>query len=222
MPGQRWPLAPCSGGFHDCPAHTALQAAETLARFHQEQAHKMPPGVVQDHHQDMARHCLADIDDIRGHLFAVVATVLRALDGTSISEPGADGTTWRLHVGYDLATGQVDQITLTDVHEAENLQRLAYRPGDIVLADRGYAYARHLRPVIDAGAHFIIRMGWNALRLSKPDGEPFDLFAVLAEQTSLEGEVAVCLDDGLAAKPLPLRLVIRRKSDEQAEAEKSA
>jgi hypothetical protein len=54
---------------------TALQAAETLARFHQEQAGKMPPGAVQDHHQDMARRCLADIDDIRGHLFAVGATV---------------------------------------------------------------------------------------------------------------------------------------------------
>jgi Transposase DDE domain len=145
---------------------------------------------------------------------------LRALDGTSISEPGADGTTWRLHVGYDLATGQVDQVTLTDGRGAENLQRIAYQPGDIVLADRGYAYARHLRPVIDAGAHFIIRMGWNALHLSKPDGKPFDLFAVLAAQTSQEGEVAVSLDDGLAAKPLQLRLVIRRKSDEQAEAEK--
>ena len=30
---------------------------------------------------------------------------LRALDGTSICQPGADRTTWRLHVGYDLATG---------------------------------------------------------------------------------------------------------------------
>jgi Transposase DDE domain len=146
---------------------------------------------------------------------------LRALDGTAISEPGADGTTWRLHVGYDLATGQVDQVVLTDGHGAENLQRITYQPGDIVLADRGYAYARHLRPVIDAGAHFIVRMGWNALRLSKPDDStPFDLFAALAAQTSLEGEVAVCLDDGSAAKPLQLRLIIRRKSDEQAEAEK--
>lgn len=146
---------------------------------------------------------------------------LRALDGTSISEPGADGITWRLHVGYDLATGQVDQITLTDFRGAENLQRIAYQPGDIVLADRGYAYARHLRPVIDAGAHFIVRMGWNALRLLKPDdGTPFDLFAALAAQTGQEGEVAVSLDDGLAAERLNLRLVIRRKSDEEAEAEK--
>ncbi len=133
---------------------------------------------------------------------------LRALDGTSICQPGADRTTWRLHVGYDLATGQADQIVLTDGRGAENLQRLTYRPGDIVLADRYYARPRDLRPVIDAGAHFIVRMGWNALRLS------------LSAQTAQEGEVAVSLDDGVAATPLRLRLVIRRKSDEEAEAEK--
>jgi hypothetical protein len=44
---------------------------------------------------------------------------LRALDGTSICQPGADRTTWRLHVDYDLATGQVDQLELTDLHGAE-------------------------------------------------------------------------------------------------------
>src|SRR5713226_7521875 len=91
---------------------------------------------------------------------------LRALDATSICQPGADRTTWRLHVGYDLATCQVDQLELTDVHGAENLQRLSYRPGDIVLADRYYARPRDLRPVMDAGADFIVRTGWNSLRLS--------------------------------------------------------
>src|ERR1700683_5455294 len=90
---------------------------------------------------------------------------LRALDGTSICEPGADRTTWRLHVGYDLATGQVDQLELTDGKGAENLQRLSYRPGDIVLGDRYYARPRDLRPVIAAGAHFIVRMRWDSLRL---------------------------------------------------------
>jgi hypothetical protein len=95
---------------------------------------------------------------------------LRALDGTSICQPGADRTTWRLHVGYDLASGQVDQIELTDVHGAENLQRLKYAPGDIVLGDRYYAKPRDLRPVIDDGADFIVRTGWNSLRLLRPDG----------------------------------------------------
>jgi DDE family transposase len=147
---------------------------------------------------------------------------LRALDGTSICEPGADRTTWRLHVGYDLATGQVDQLELTDVHGAENLQRLTYRPGDIVLGDRCYARPRDLRPVMDAGADFIVRAGWNSLRLLQANGEAFDLFAALAAQTEQESEVQVRVHEGgteAPPEPLMLRLVIRRKDPEQAEAE---
>jgi hypothetical protein len=148
---------------------------------------------------------------------------LRALDGTSICQPGADRTTWRLHVGYDLATGQVDQLELTDVHGAENLQRLTYAPGDIVLGDRYYAKPRDLRPVIDAGADFIVRTGWNSLRLLQPDGGPFDLFAALAAQAEQEGEAQVRIHEGTTVAPPPepliLRLVIRRKDPEQAEAE---
>jgi Transposase DDE domain len=148
---------------------------------------------------------------------------LRALDGTSICQPGADRTTWRLHVGYDLARGQVDQLELTDVHGAENLQRLAYLPGDIVLADRGYARPRDLRPVIDAGADFIVRTGWNSLRLLQENGELFDLFAALDAKVEQESEVKVRIHEGAkeagALEPLLLRLIIRRKDPEQATAE---
>ena len=145
---------------------------------------------------------------------------LRALDATSICEPGADRTTWRLHVGYDLASGQVDQIELTDGRGAEKLQRLKYQPGDVVLADRAYARPRDLRPVIEDGAHFIVRTGWNSLRLLNPDGSAFDLFAALAAQAEQEGEVSVRIDEGGDfGEPLILRLVIRRKSPEEAQAE---
>jgi hypothetical protein len=145
---------------------------------------------------------------------------LRVLDGTSICAPGADRTTWRLHVGYDLASGQVDQVTLTDGRGAENLQRLAYRSGDIVLADRCYARPRDLRPVIEAGADFIVRTGWNSLRLLQPDGSAFDLFATLAAQSEQEGEVMVRVHEGVeAVRPLMVRLLIRRKSPEQAQAD---
>ena len=147
---------------------------------------------------------------------------LRALDGTSLCEPGADRTTWRLHVGYDLATGQVDQLELTDGRGAENLQRLTYRPGDVVVGDRCYTRPRDLRPVLDAGADFIVRTGWNSLRLLQPDGKPFDLFAVLAAQTAQESEVQVRVHEGTEippSEPLLLRLVIRRKDPEQAKAE---
>src|SRR5262249_28629027 len=148
---------------------------------------------------------------------------LRALDGTSICQPGADRTTWRLHVGYDLAKGQIDQLELTDVHGAENLQRLTYAPGDIALTDRYYAKPRDLRPVIDAGADFIVRVGWNALRLLQADGKAFDLFAALAAQTEPEGEVKGRSREGTGGAPLAApvlwRFVTRRKAPGQAGAE---
>lgn len=148
---------------------------------------------------------------------------LRALDGTAICQPGADRTTWRLHVGYDLTNGQVDQLELTDEHGGENLQRLSYQPGDVVLADRIYSRAHGLRAVIDAGADFIVRTGWNSLRLLQLDGRPFDLFATLAAQAEQESEVKVGVHEEIPgaspSSPLVLRLVIRRKDPEHVEAE---
>src|SRR6266436_6228935 len=95
--------------------------------------------------------------------------------------------------------------------------------GDIVLADRYYARPRDLRPVIEAGADFIVRTGWNSLRLLQANGEPFDLFAALAAQAEQESEVQVRIHEGMTGAPPPepliLRLVIRRKEPEQAQAE---
>jgi hypothetical protein len=145
---------------------------------------------------------------------------LRAIDATAICQPGADRTSWRLHVGYDLASGQVDQIALTDGRGAENLQRLTYLPGEIVLGDRIYARARNLQLVDRDGADFIVRAGWSSLRLKCPDGGEFDLFATLRAQAGQEGEVRVRVDDGPGdSTPLELRLIIWRKTPEQAEAE---
>lgn len=145
---------------------------------------------------------------------------LRAIDATAICQPGADRTTWRLHVGFDLASGQVDHIALTDGRGAENLQRLMYRPGEIVLGDRMYARAQNLRGVKSDGADFIVRTGWNSLRLKRPDGGKFDLFATLRAQEGQEGEVRVRVDEASGADaPLELRLIIWRKTPEQAQAE---
>jgi Transposase DDE domain len=145
---------------------------------------------------------------------------LRAIDATAICQPGADRTTWRLHVGYDLASGQVDQIALTDGRGAENLQRLTYRPGEIVLGDRIYARAHNLQLVKRDGADFIVRTGWNSLRLKRPDGGEFDLFATLAAQAEQEGEVRVRVAEGSdVSAALELRLIIWRKTPEQAQAE---
>lgn len=147
---------------------------------------------------------------------------LRALDATAICQPGADRTSWRLHVGYDLATRQVDQVELTDGRGGENLQRLTYRPGEIVLGDRIYARARNLRLVQEDGADFIVRMGWNALSLKHVDGRKLKLFATLRAQKKETGEVKVRVDAGRkATEPFEMRLVVWRKSRQQWRTERA-
>jgi hypothetical protein len=167
---------------------------------------------------DLVRALLADQAPIAGGRWAGYR--LRAIDATSICAPGADRTTWRLHAGYDLATGQMDQLELTDGRGAETLNRFTHRPGDIVIADRGYARPRDLQPVLVAGADFIVRIGWNSLRLCSEDGAAFDLFATLAQLRGKQGEAVVSIDEGngRADPPLRLRLVIRRKSAKEAKA----
>jgi hypothetical protein len=142
---------------------------------------------------------------------------LRALDATTLCQPGADRTTWRVHVGYDLATRQVDQIELTDNRGGENLQRLTYQPGEIVLADRIYARARNLLQVKEEGADFIVRTGWSSLSWKHPNGSDLDLFATLDAQKHETSEVLVRVEHG--KKRQDVRLVIWRKSPEQAQAE---
>jgi hypothetical protein len=147
---------------------------------------------------------------------------LRALDATTICQPGADRTSWRLHVGYDLATRQVDQIELTDGRGGENLQRLTYQRGEIVLGDGIYARARNLRLVKEDGADFIVRMGWNSLRLAHADGRQFDLFATLRAQKKQTGEIKIRVDESRkVTEPLELRLIIWRKSRKQWRAERN-
>lgn len=143
---------------------------------------------------------------------------LRLIDATALCAPGADRTTWRLHVGYNLAAEQIDRIELTDERGAESLNRFIFQPGDIALGDRGYARPRDLRPVLTVGADLVVRIGWNSLRLTQADGTPLDLFAVLAKLREAEGETLVCVDegDGVPDEPLLLRLLIRRKTKAEA------
>jgi hypothetical protein len=143
---------------------------------------------------------------------------LRVVDASTICQPGADRTTWRLHVSYDLSGG-VDSLQLTDDQGAERLTRFAWQPGDLVLGDRGYARPGDLAPVIESGAHLVVRVGWNSLRLLTPQAVPFDLFAALA---ALEGGTAshpVLVDTHDPAQPLlPLRLIVGRLPPDKAEA----
>lgn len=141
---------------------------------------------------------------------------LRLVDGSSLSQPGSTGTDWRIHAVYDLGRGRFSHLELTDKHGAESLLRCEPVSNEVLIADRGYAKARELRACLDAsGPHqrdFIVRIGWKALVLRDPDGQPFSLIQHLQNIPSNAGpqEWAVQAITGTSKNPklLPLRLIV--------------
>lgn len=147
---------------------------------------------------------------------------LHLADGTCISKPGSTGTDWRVHGVFDLGAGGFSHLELTDGKGAESILRGASVAGEVRIADRYYCRAGTLQEFGQGSdgrhADFIVRVRWNALRLSTPDGTEFDLIKHLQtlpdDNAAHACEVRAAVTDGA---PLKLRLVILRKPAEAAE-----
>ena len=100
-------------------------------------------------------------------------------DGSQISGPGAQGTDYRWHVAYDPVAQQVHDLHVSDVHTGESLTRFTWRPGMVVLGDRNFAKAPALFATRASGAHVVVRMTPQYLRLWNKAGAPFELVAAL-------------------------------------------
>lgn len=104
---------------------------------------------------------------------------LRIVDGTMVSEPGETGSRWRLHYSVGLPDLHCDEVILTTPKEGETLKRYTINPGDILVADRGYAHPPGIAHVVDAGGGVIIRANLVTMPLVQPDGGTFDILANL-------------------------------------------
>jgi len=63
---------------------------------------------------------------------------VRIVDATRWKTPAGTGDDVRLHQSYDVATGKMDQVPLTDRHQAESLSHFTLAEGDLMVTDAGY------------------------------------------------------------------------------------
>jgi len=149
--------------------------------------------------------------------------ILRACDGTCIRERGSQTADWRVHAVYDLGRGGFSHLQLTDQRGAEAIGRGAPIAGEVRIGDRYFARASNLhqfRQQSAGRADFIVRVGWNALRLRQPDGADFDLITHLGTLPAdmVPHQVMLQAPLGPLDPALPLRLIIQRKTSEASEA----
>jgi transposase len=99
---------------------------------------------------------------------------IRLVDGTMVSEPGETGSKWRLHYSVGLPTLHCDEVIVTTQKEGETLKRFAVRPGDVLIADRGYAQASGISHVCAHRGDVIIRTNLVTLPLHDRQGARLD------------------------------------------------
>jgi hypothetical protein len=105
---------------------------------------------------------------------------LRAVDATSVSEPGSTGTDWKVHWAVNLADLQCDFFELTDIREGgETFRRVPVAAGDILMGDRVYAAPPGVSHVVRAKGDVLVRLNRQALPLFERDGRRMDLLAFL-------------------------------------------
>jgi DDE family transposase len=148
---------------------------------------------------------------------------LRIVDATTASIPGSQGTDYRVHLGLDLGSLQVDRIEVTGAQGGESYSRLEIQAGDLILGDRGYCHRRGLAAVRQAGADFLVRINWQNLPLEEAQHQRLDLVELLESvegSEAVEFELATVADPSQAIPSLPVRLIVVRKPAEAAEAER--
>ena len=107
---------------------------------------------------------------------------LVVIDASSIQAPGATGTDHRLHIAMDLLSLQFLEVLVSDVHTGETLKHFTLRPGDVAIADRGYAQCQGMSAAVAQGADLIVRLNPFSVVLSDAAGAPVELCVTLKRQ----------------------------------------
>src|SRR6266545_2234630 len=104
------------------------------------------------------------------------------IDASSIQAPGATGTDHRLHIAMDLLSLQFVAVLVSDVHTGETLKHFTLAPGDVAVADRGYAHCQGMSAAVQQGADLIVRLNPFSVVLRDAVGAPLELCAALKRQ----------------------------------------
>jgi hypothetical protein len=146
---------------------------------------------------------------------------LLLIDATHLPTLGRKGITWRLHTGYDLLTGCIAAMKVTDLHTAEGLTQLPVGKGDIVVADG--AYSRACQLIVTALDHLVdFAVRWSPAHLTlyaplAPDARPehrVEVHKWLAQlSVGIHERQAMVID---ANRRLPVRIVALVPTPEQA------
>jgi hypothetical protein len=101
---------------------------------------------------------------------------VRLVDGSAVCEPGATGSTWRLHYALNLQTLSCEEVHVSEASVGESLTHFDIRAGDVVMADRGFAKRADLRHAVQHQADVVLRASLTRLPVHDQHGRLLDMY----------------------------------------------
>lgn len=151
------------------------------------------------------------------------------IDGSTVQEPGANETTYRLHVAIDLMSLTLREVNVMTDKVGESLDHYQLAAGDVALVDRGYNQPKSLVPFIDRGGDDVLRYNPHSMtlyeRCDDPKGVKIDWEQRIRDLNGQPGAIPVYLchqnkriEGVVHAMPLPPEQAAqaRRKAKQRA------
>jgi Transposase DDE domain len=146
-----------------------------------------------------------------------------AIDGSSVTCPGAKGTDARLHAAIRLSNLSIQSAVVTDASEGETLRRFFFIPGQLAIVDRGYANGNGIAWVRHCDADVLARLNRGALPLYDEEGNEIDVIAwarTLSDSVATERDVWIYVENACDNQWIVGRLVgTRLPADKTREAQ---
>ena len=105
---------------------------------------------------------------------------LLVIDASTVTAPGAQRATFRLHIVMDLVSLQLVALKITDYKTGETLRSYELAPGDVVMTDRGYCTVPGIAHAVSQGAQVVTRYHAHNCPLEDPTGQSLKLAAALS------------------------------------------
>jgi hypothetical protein len=132
------------------------------------------------------------------------------LDGSRLKTPAGSGEDVKMHTAYNLRTGQLESVEVTDRHSAEGVQHVRnMRARDVIVTDAGYQLGSSLQYEQAHGAYGVHRLSASHVRLEREDGKRIDLKRLVKHQRyGTVSQYQVWVWDSKHQERFALRLVI--------------
>lgn len=142
-----------------------------------------------------------------------------AVDGSSVTCPGAKGTDARLHAAIRLSDLHIQEAVVTDSSEGETLRRFFFTPGQLAIVDRCYANGSGIAWVRHCNADVLTRLNRGALPLYDEKRKEIDVVAwarTLSEGVAKEQQVWIYVENDCGNQWIVGRLVGTKLPAEKA------